>query len=237
MMTNPSNGPHHNIWTGRSGGAAVRSCQHASLSRQHERGYTLVALLALMTILALFAAAAAPSLQQQARREREKEAIFRGEQVAEAIRLYYRYKVSQGMTGDLALPSSIDDLREGLSVGTKKVQILRSSAARDPLSESGEWQIVRPRSNELADFVRSVMSFAQNVRPDTRDPQLKAAEPDMVPIVLQNPGSTPTPSPSSNSSNSSGPFLGVSSQDKTAGVLFYYGIDRHDAWIFTPFLR
>lgn len=237
MMTNHSNGPHHNIWTGRSGGAALRSCQHASLSRHRERGYTLVALLALMTILALFAAAAAPSLQQQARREREKEAIFRGEQVAEAIRLYYRDKASKGMTGDLGLPSSIDDLREGLSIGSKKVQILRSSAARDPLSESGEWQIVRPRSNELADFVRSVMSFAQNVRPETRDPQLKAAEADMVPIVLPNPGSMPTPSPPSNSSNSSGPFLGVSSQDKTAAVLFYYGIDRHDGWIFTPFLR
>jgi type II secretory pathway pseudopilin PulG len=237
MMTNRSNGPHHNIWTECSGAAAARSCQQPSLSRHHEGGYTLVALLALMTILALFAAAAAPSLQQQARREREKEAMFRGEQVAEAIRLYYSYKASRGITGDPGLPSSIDDLTEGLSIGTKKVQILRRSAARDPLTEDGEWQMVRPHSNELADFVRSVMSFAQNMRPETRDPQLKAAEPVMVPIALPNPGSTPTPSPSSNSGNSSGPFLGVSSQDKTAAVLFYYGIDRHDGWIFTPFLR
>jgi type II secretory pathway pseudopilin PulG len=236
-MTNPSNGPHHNIWTGRSGAAAVRLCQDRSLSRHHERGYTLVALLALMTILALFAAAAAPSLQQQARREREKETIFRGEQVAEAIRLYYSYKASRGTTGETGFPSSIDDLTEGLSVGTKKVQILRRSAAHDPLSESGEWQTVRPRSNELADFVRAVMTFAQNVRPDTHDPQLKQAEPVMVPIVLPNPSGTPSPSPPSNSGNSSGPFLGVSSEDKTEAVIFYYGIDRHDGWIFTPFLR
>ncbi|HBB89003.1 MAG TPA: hypothetical protein DC047_15470 [Blastocatellia bacterium] len=190
-----------------------------------------------MTILALFAAAAAPSLQQQGRREREKEAIFRGEEVAEAIRLYYSYKVSRGVTGDLGLPSSMDDLTEGLSVNAKKVQILRHSAARDPLSGSGEWQMVRPRSNELTDFVRSVMSFAQNVRPETRDPQLKVAEPLMVPVALPNPSGTPTPSSSSNSGNSSGPFLGVSSQDKTNAVLFYYGIDHHDGWIFTPFLR
>lgn len=215
----------------------MRSCLHPSLSRQNEGGYTLVALLALMTILALFAAAAAPSLQQQARREREKEAIFRGEQVAEAIRLYYSYKASKGITGDPGLPSSIDDLREGLAVGTKKVQILRGSAARDPLSASGEWQMVGPHSNELADFVRSVMSFAQNVRPLTHDGQLQLAEPVMVPIVLPNPGGTPTHSSSSNSGNSSGPFLGVSSQDKTNAVLFYYGIDHHDGWIFTPFLR
>ena len=236
-MTNHSNGPHHNIWTARSDGAAVRSCPRPGLSLHHEGGYTLVALLALMTIVALFAAAAAPSLQQQARREREKEAIFRGEQVAEAIRLYYSYKASRGITGDPGLPSSIDDLREGLSVGTKKVQILRSSAARDPLSESGEWQLVRPRANELTEFVRSVMLFAHNVRPQTRDPQLKAAERDMVPIVLPNSsGSSPFTS-SGSAANSSGPFIGVSSEDKTNAVLFYYGIDRHDAWIFTPFLR
>jgi type II secretory pathway pseudopilin PulG len=237
MMTNRNNGPHHNIWTAGSCAPAVRYCLHPSLSCQNEGGYTLVALLALMTILALFAAAAAPSLQQQARREREKETIFRGEQVVEAIRLYYYYKSSRGLTGDLALPSSIDDLREGLSIGTKKVQILRASAARDPLSESGEWQLVRPRSNELREFVGSVMSFAQNVRPETHDPKLQPAERDMVPIALPNPGSKPTPAPPSNPGNTSGPFLGVSSEDKTNAVLFYYGIDHHDGWIFTPFLR
>ncbi len=236
-MTNHSNGPHHNIWTGRSGLAGVRSCLTPSRSRHDERGYTLVALLALMTILALWAAAAAPSLQQQARREREKEAIFRGEQVAEAIRLYYSYQAAKGLTGDPGLPSSIDDLTAGLSVNTKKVQILRASAAHDPLSESGEWQLVRPRSNELVDFVRSVMLFAHNVRPDTRDPQLKLAERDMVPVVSPNSNSTPSSSSSSSAANSSGPFIGVTSQDKTNAVLFYYGIDRHDGWIFTPFLR
>ena len=39
----------------------------------------------MMTVLALFAMAAAPSIQQQSQREREQEAIFRGEQVADAI--------------------------------------------------------------------------------------------------------------------------------------------------------
>ncbi len=215
----------------------MRSCLHPSLRRQNEGGYTLVALLALMTILALFAAAAAPSLQQQARREREKEAIFRGEQVAEAIRLYYLYKVSKGVTGEPGLPSSIDDLREGLSVGTKKVQILRGSAARDPLSESGEWQMVRPRSNELIDFLRSVMSFARNIKPETHGQELQQLERDMVPPVLPNPSATPTASSSSSAGNSSGPFIGVSSEDKTHSVLFYYGIDHHDGWIFTPLFR
>ena len=100
-------------------------------------GYTLVALLALMTVLALFALAAAPSIRQQAQREREIEAIFRGEQVADAIRrlLLLPSQTAEPGNGDAALPTSIDQLLEGVPSGTKKVQILRASAARDPLSE------------------------------------------------------------------------------------------------------
>ena len=76
--------------------------QSAIPNPQSEAGYTLVALLLVMSLLALFAIAAAPNVRQQAQREREKEAIFRGEQVADAIRLYYRYRGAQGVN---ALPT------------------------------------------------------------------------------------------------------------------------------------
>src|SRR5712692_2998524 len=103
--------PHHNI----CGSAWLRprtaSSTDPTIERPSEAGYTLVALLAVMTLLALFAMAAAPSIQQQAQREREKEAIFRGEEVADAIRSYYRYKGAQGVN---SLPNSIDDLLEGI---------------------------------------------------------------------------------------------------------------------------
>ena len=71
----------------------ARSTWEKLLLASPEAGYTLVALLALMTLLALFATAAAPSIRQQAQREREKETIFRGEQVADAIRDYYLYRI------------------------------------------------------------------------------------------------------------------------------------------------
>lgn len=61
-----------------------------------ESGYALVALLVLMTLLAFFAMAATSNVKQQTQREREKEAIFRGEQVADAIRSYYRSRGAQG---------------------------------------------------------------------------------------------------------------------------------------------
>ena len=121
-----------------------------------------------MTVLALFAMAAAPNLRQQAQREREKEAIFRGEQVADAIRDYYLYKAGiGGGAGEQALPTSMDQLLEGIPIpgGSKKRQMLRASAARDPLSTDGEWRTVRPRTEALIDFQRAVMFYAGSILP------------------------------------------------------------------------
>src|SRR5437660_1967110 len=39
------------------------------------------------------------------------------------------------------------------------------------------------------------------------------------------------------SANSSGPFLGVASRSQRNSVITYYGIDRHDQWIFTPLFK
>ena len=112
--------------------------QPAVPDRRSEGGFTLVALLAVMSLLVLFALAAAENVRQQSQREREKEAIFRGEQVSDAIRSYYRYRGAQGVN---SLPTSMDQLLEGIPKGTKKLQILRVSASRDPLSSSGEWSV------------------------------------------------------------------------------------------------
>lgn len=231
-------GPHHKIWTRVFAKLRVSVASPGGPEQRREGGYTLVALLALMTVLALFALAAAPSIRQQAQREREIETIFRGEEVADAIRLYYSYQVRQrNLTADAALPTSIDQLLEGVPSGTKKVQILRASAARDPLSDSGEWRLVRPRSSQLADFQRSVMLFAENVRPVTRDPQLQQQEQYMAPPVLPTLGITSAAPSLSGDDNSTGPFIGVSSGSKSNSVINYYGIDRHDGWIFTPLFR
>src|SRR5437899_1203799 len=127
-----------------------------------ERGYTLIALIALMSLLALFALAAAPRVQQQAQREREKEAIFRGEQVADAIRSYYRYRGGQGVN---SLPTSMDQLLEGIPRGTKKLQILRSEAAHDPLSSAGEWRLIGPTSQDFSRYVSAITVYTGGALP------------------------------------------------------------------------
>lgn len=225
------------MWTSVSVRLSASADDRESSLERREQGYTLVALLALMTVLALFALAAAPSIRQQAQREREVETIFRGEEVADAIRSYYAYQQGRVGRGDAALPTSIDQLLEGIPRGSKKVQILRASAAIDPLSESREWNLVRPRSAQLTDFTKDIMLFAENVRPVTNDPYLKDVEQLMAPPVLPTLGITSTSSSSAGDDTSSGPFIGVAPDSKNKSIINYYGIDRHDGWIFTPLFR
>lgn len=234
---NLKGGPHHKIWPAAVNLPRARRGGSASAERQCEAGYTLVALLALMTVLALFAMAAAPSIRQQAQREREMETIFRGEQVADAIRIYYSFQQRRVGTGDAALPTSIDQLLEGVPHGTKKVQILRPSASRDPLSDSSEWRLIRPRSAALVDFQRSLMLYTQNFRPATTDPQLKAVEQLMAPPVLPTMGIALTDVSSADDADSTAPFIGAASRSNNRSVIYYYGINQHAGWIFTPLFR
>ena len=241
-MTNPKTMSDHNI----CGSSFARSRRHSrvdlSAKRRSEGGYTLVALLALMTVVALFAMAVAPRVQQQAQREREKEAIFRGEQVAEAIGQYYVYtSLVKRLPGEQALPTSIDDLLEGVPIpgGSKNRQILRASAARDPLTPDGEWRLVRPRSQGLVELQQSIMFYTGNFVPQPRG-QLAQLQQFAVPPIANvvNLGARPTENNSSTADDvSSGPFVGVGTRSKNDSVLSYYGIERHDQWIFTPLFR
>lgn len=207
------------------------------VDRESQAGYTLVALLAMMTIIAIFAVAAAPQLRQQSQREREKEEIFRGEQMADAIRLYYKLR---GAAGPQSLPTSVDQLLEGITQGTRKVQILRPSAARDALSSSGEWRLISPQSQELLNFEESVAIFAGGIPPRPRDSQIAGLQDASVPRITNvlNPRTIePAPGDEDTTASSSGPFVGVASRSRRNAVINYYGIGRHDYWIFTPLFR
>src|SRR5689334_14653333 len=242
-MTNHRPTADHNICGSGSNDSTPLSLPVSVAARRSEAGYTLVALLAMMTVLALFAMAVAPSAQQQATREREQEAIFRGEQVADAIRDYYRYRttITRG-AGDQALPTSMDQLLDGIPVpgGSKNRQILRPSAARDPLTLEGEWRFILPRSEALIDFQQSVMFYAGNVLPPTRDPQIAQLQQFAVPRITNVTNLGESPSRNNTSSvddDATGPFVGVASRSKRDSVLTYYGIERENQWIFTPLFR
>lgn len=242
-MTNHRTTADHNICGLASTCVSARSDSLSVAIRRSEGGYTLVALLAMMSVLALFAMAVAPRVQQQAMREREKEAIFRGEQVAEAIRRYYGHRSTTARaTGDQALPTSIDQLLQGLPIqgGSKNRHILRVSAARDPLTIEGEWRFVLPRTEALIDFQQSIMFYNGNVLPQPRDPQMVQLQQFAVPrlVTTSNLGAVTSSSGSSSvADDATGPFVGVASRSGQESVLAYYGLERHDQWIFTPLFR
>jgi len=206
---------------------------------RHERGYALIALLVVMTVLMIMTMAAAPSIRQQSRRNLELEAIARGEEVAEAIRMYIRLHPTHQP------PTSMEELLEGVAPAgrTKKVQVLRASAARDPLSESGEWRTIKVNDPAFIQFVRSLAEYGEGKLPNaTSDPALAGIAgtlPRVNNLVIGLGGSSTSGSDSGDdeSVSSRGPFIGVASRSRRESIVTYYGIDHHNDWVFTPFYR
>ena len=202
-----------------------------------ERGYALIALMAMMTLMMFAAMALVPSVRQQTQRQRELEAIARGEEVAEAIRTFYH--ISQPNR----LPTSMEELQEGAPFGTKKIQVLRASAARDPLTESGEWRLIKAQDREFPEFMRALVLYTNGRQPATMiaDQRMRGAFPN-VPVLtnILDLGEDDDDAPCGEeltSATSKGPFIGVASRSQCPSVISYYGIERHDKWIFTPLFK
>jgi type II secretory pathway pseudopilin PulG len=199
--------------------------------RRGEEGMTLLAVMAIMAVFAVGLLAVAPSVQQEIQREKELETIRRGEEVAEAIRQYVDFY--QGNK----LPTSMDDLLEGLPQGTKKRMILRESAAIDPLSPDGKWRLIKPDPQTLGRFARRVRIYNNGLLPTSPSPSL-----NKYAVVVVNAVNTGTDDDSEADEDfevvtENQPFIGVASQDRGQSVIAYYGIENHSKWIFTPLFR
>ena len=208
----------------------------ANRTSNPQSGATMVALLALMTMVALALLAAAPSVLLEVQREKEVESIRRGEEIAEAIRLYAKF------TG--RLPQKMEDLTEGVQIPgrTKKFMILRESAIRDPLASTGEWKIVQ--SNELKtiqEFQRKLVTYTgsnaiSNPEPKQVFEQISINAISQILDVETTEDKEP-PGGEDTADNVEGAFIAVRSRSQRKSVLNYYGIERHDRWLFTPLFR
>ena len=90
------------------------------------RGYVLIMLLLVMTIMSIGLMVAVPVWQTQIQRENEEELIFRGNQYVEAVRIFQ-------LKNPGSFPKTLDELVE------KKC--LRR-LYRDPMTPEGEWNII-----------------------------------------------------------------------------------------------
>jgi len=201
--------------------------------KRGEQGMTLLAVMGAMVVFAVGLLAVAPAIQIEVQREKELESIRRGEEIAEAIRQYVEfYRGSK-------LPNSIDELLEGLPQGTKKRQILRASAAVDPLSEDGKWRLVKADVQSLGGFAKRVQTYNGGLLPSNPSQTF-----DRFALVLVNTLNTGSEGDVEDPEESDAeiltentPFIGVASQSRNKSVIAYYGIENHSKWIFTPLFR
>ena len=101
----------------------------APLARQGEQGFLLVGVIVLVALVLIGLSVAAPVIAKDLRREKELEAMHRGQQYSHAIRLYYLKFNSY--------PSSVK-LLEG---GTPKERYLRQHYL-DPFTGRDDWKLI-----------------------------------------------------------------------------------------------
>ncbi len=201
--------------------------------RAAESGMTLFAVMGIMAVFAIALLAVAPNIYQEVQRDKELETIARGEEVAEAIRQYVEFYRGA------KLPNSMKDLLEGLPQGTKKRQILRASAAVDPLSEDGKWRLIKADISTIGPFAKRVQKYNGGALPTNPSPTF-----DRYSLVIVNSVNTETEDQADDPDDSdidvvtdNTPFIGVASQSRGKSIIAYYGIENHSKWIFTPLFR
>lgn len=200
----------------------------------NQSGMTLIAVMIFMTGFAFVLMTAAPSVYVDVQREKELEAIRRGEEIADAI---HQYVIFHGGT---KLPQTLDELLEGLPDGTKKRQILRPSSVTDPLSLDGRWRLIEPEPEPIARFAKRVQIFNNGILPSSPQPTRYY---DRYTVVLANvlntesTSETEDPDEEDMAVSTNTPFIGVASQSQAKSILTYYGIENHSKWYFTPLFR
>lgn len=98
-----------------------------SQNRQ-EKGYVLLAVMLLVTLMLITLSVELPRISQQIKREKEEELVHRGEEYAKAVKKYRR---KMG-----ALPTSIEQLED-----TNHIRFLRKRY-KDPITGGDEWKLV-----------------------------------------------------------------------------------------------
>src|ERR1700751_5378755 len=104
------------------------SFEKVEMERHEQQGFMLVGLIVAIFFVLLALGVAAPKVAQSLRREREVEAVHRGNQYVRAIRLYYK-KFG-------AYPGSMDQLEK-----SNNIRFLRQRYV-DPMTGKEDWRMI-----------------------------------------------------------------------------------------------
>lgn len=171
--------------------------------RGPEAGFSLVIILAGLTVMMILIGAAAPAWRYVMQDDREQELFFRGDQIARAIEEYQR---KNGNT----FPVSLDVLVKG--------KYLRRQY-KDPMTKDGKWRFVRP--GELVPVTGGGGGGGASPRPKPSGFASPSPSASASPSAFGGGGGT-----------SMGAIMGVVSLSKETSLRLFNGRSRYDQWIF-----
>jgi type II secretory pathway pseudopilin PulG len=170
-----------------------------------QHGYAMVALLVGMSVAAILMTAAMPAWKQMARREKEEELVFRGQQYVRAISLFQR------RSGPGVLPPNLDVLVNG--------RFLRKKY-KDPITND-DFDLLSPVQQTQAGAA-GTGSAGAGQQPATAAPQGRGTGT----VIGAQPGAL------SGGSGAAGGIMGVASKSKEPSLRMYNGRTHYNEWQF-----
>jgi type II secretory pathway pseudopilin PulG len=181
---------------------------------REERGYAMIALLVAMSVMAIALSAALPVFETEARREREAELVFRGEQYARAIGMFQRKYGN-------ALPPDVDVL--------VRERFLRKKY-KDPIT-GDDFQVFGPGSPELAAALATPPAGAVPggaTQPTGRGGAANPQTPQQTTMTRLSQLASAT----GGAAQAGGGIIAVASKSKQTSIRLYNGKDKYNEWIF-----
>ena len=218
----------------------MRAHDRIRSSSRGQGGYAVLMVMFLTTVLLISATVAIPNLLTAGRRQREDELIWRGQQYARGIRLYYRKNAR--------FPQSLEDL-------TKPKNGLRylRQAYKDPMNRAdGSWRLIYiGPGGEIIGSVKQHTLLQQSVRASTIIGQQRAVATAATtspgtpfPLEGTNPAATPptqdgsTPAAGSDTGDDltgkvfGGFIIGVGSKVNRKSIKIFDGSTNYREWEF-----
>jgi type II secretory pathway pseudopilin PulG len=165
-------------------------------------GYAMAALLVGMTIMAVFLTVALPAWSTAAKREREAELVFRGQQYARAVALFQRKYAN-------TFPPNLDILLNE--------HFLRKKY-KDPMTKDGEFQVL---------YANQQAAAQPNAGPNQPAQQGGGTVPQRG-----QPGRPVTQVATGPAGGPQGGIVGVASKSTATSLRLYDGHDKYNEWVF-----
>ncbi|PYQ03673.1 MAG: hypothetical protein DMF82_12660 [Acidobacteria bacterium] len=178
-------------------------------ARANDCGFSIVVLLASITVMLIAMGAAVPTWKYIMKNDREEELFFRGDQIARAIERYQRKNGN-------ALPVSLEVLVKGRYL--RKIY-------KDPMNKDGKWRFIHPGESMLP----APGTPGAGPRP--------GAPPPPSPMPQTGFPGLPTAGPMGGAAGGAGgqvqgAILGVASTNKDKSLKIMNGRTRYDQWLF-----